>query len=150
MQLNPYNFRQYLGHAPGQPHASAWIIFVLMFALLAWWSFPYLAPEAVALRLPKTSGTSLSSPPAAFIIFNGNSFIYQNASYTLDELVERLQGVALLVKPQRADGGDYEKNDTQNLVILATSGNTSVQALLPLLERLKGLGFSEVAFTVKP
>jgi biopolymer transport protein ExbD len=141
MQLNPYNFKQYLTKAGPAPQLGGWAIALLTLAFWGFWSSPYIAPESVAFRLPtnpsakasdKTS-LGLKNPPSAFVVYTGNGFICKNTLYN----TETLRTALLAIK------------DKQTLMI-ATASNTTLQELLPVLDRVGSLGFSEVLFTVRP
>lgn len=133
MIINPYNFRHYLSRPNIEPHLSAWVLCALVFAFLVYWSAPYIAPESVALKLPRSAPMSLKNPPSAFVVVTGNEFIYQNKLYNLGSLAAQLQAL-----PEK------------KVLLLAASSNTSLQELLGILNRLEQLGFEQVNFTVKP
>lgn len=133
MQLNPYNFRQYLSRTSSEPHLSAWVMFAVVCGFLAWWVSPYIAPSSVTLRLPQQLGVTLRTPPSAFVVFTGDNFIYRAQVYNLTQLFDALK--------------DLPKKE---VLLLAVASNTSMQELLPLLQRLEQLKFKEVAFTVRP
>lgn len=132
VQLNPYNFRQYLAKAPSQPHLNAWVITAALLAFLAWWTVPYMAPKAVALDLPKNKTFGLKTPPSAFVVYSGNGYIYNNRFYNFGDLTKALGGL----------------DKRQSLLIAATAG-TTLQDLLPLLSHAEAMGFENVAFTIK-
>jgi biopolymer transport protein ExbD len=133
MQLNPYNFKQYLAKPPTHPHLAAWLICGLVFAFLSWWTIPYMAPSAVALSLPKLPPLSLKNPPSAFVVFTANGYIYKNRLCTFSELAK-----ALSTLPKR------------QTLLIAAEASTSLQDLLPLLNKAGSLGFADVAFTTRP
>ena len=133
MQLNPYNFRQYLAKPGVEPQHIAWLVFLISFAFLVWWSTPFLAPDSVALHLPRASAVSLKNPPSAFVVYTGNGFIYNNRLLNFTDL-----------KTQLAALKDHR------VLLLAAASSATLQEILPLLQRLETLGFGEVAFTVRP
>ena len=133
MQLNPHNFRKHLTRPAFEPQAGAWLICAMTLAFVTWWNFPFIVPEAVALNLPRTQAVSLKNPPSAFVVFTGNNFIYQNRAYNLDSLKDTLR--------QAQD---------KKLLILAAAASVTLEQILPVLDKLEGLGFDQVAFTVKP
>lgn len=133
MIINPYNFKHYLSRPNIEPHLSAWVLCALVFAFLVYWSAPYIAPDSVALKLPRAAPMSLKNPPSAFVVYTGSAFIYQNRLYNLSNLSSQLQAL-----PQK------------QVLLIAASSNTSLQELLGILNRLEQLGFEQVNFTVKP
>lgn len=133
MLLSTYNFKQYLTRPNIEPHLSAWVLCALVFAFLVFWTAPYIAPDVVTMKLPRAVPVSLKNPPSAFVVYTGSGFIFKNKLYNMTTLAQELENM-----PQK------------KLLLLAAASNTSMQELLPVLDRLERLGFDEVAFTVKP
>ncbi len=134
MQLNPYNFKQYLSAPRLHPESLSWLIFWAAFACLALWLQPYFAPSSVAFDLPKVSRVGIGSPPSAFVVCTHSGYIYQNRFFPSEEaLLSALKELA-----------------SRETLLLAAASNTTLAELLPLLEKLEPLGFKEVAFTVRP
>jgi len=134
MQLNPYNFRQYLAKPGFSPEKLAWALFAVIFVFLVIGAIPYMAPAAVSLNLPHGTGIDLRHPPSAFVVCAGNGFVFQNRFY--DSPAQLFAALSLL-----------EKRDT---LMIAAASTTTLQDLLPLLNKIGTLHFRAVAFTVKP
>ena len=136
MRLNPYNFKQYLAKPVAQPHVSAWVICAIALAFGTWWCMPYIAPASVALDLPQAKSAaafSLKSPPTAFVVYVKTGFIYNNRLYGFNELIKTLAAL-----PEHKS------------LLIAAASSTTLQEILPLLNKAEGMGFKQVAFTVKP
>jgi|GEM_PF-2446223 biopolymer transport protein ExbD len=134
MQINPYNFKDYLARPSAQPNVGAWAIFSVMVAFLCFWTVPYMAPSGISLDLPRvTAHFSLKNPPSAFVLYTSNGYIYQNRLYKYSDLVNALSDI----------------KNRQSLMI-ATSSTVSMQDILPFITEASQLGFKEVDFTVRP